>query len=447
MLIPARRCIPHAFRGAAVALCAASSALAQSDTSPMPFSRRAAGWLVSDTNLKKVYLCRDLNGDGTFNQPGEVTVFFDGANAAGLPANAADAVFSMYQAANGTVYIGNGPTKTVYALRDSDLNGDAQGATESRVFFADALVTGGNAVGLTMPTPNGICGDSGAIYICNAGTGSSPQDGVLRVRDTDADGNANGAGESSLFCDSSMLFGTTSSPFACASAGGDIFFADLRGASADVIYRCHDANGDHAIDATEFNIYLADGFGGAPAGFTCKSDGASIYTAENTGGVNPQTVYRLHDDDASGAIDVTTEATLVWSEANLPAGSIMANSFDMDVAPRALLVLSNIDNGRELILARDLNNNGLFTDAGETGVALLNTTNTNTVFPYTPRAVMAYGWPCAADFNMTGGLTVADIFDFLAAWFAGDSRADFNGQNGLGVQDIFDFLGAWFAGC
>jgi hypothetical protein len=25
--------------------------------------------------------------------------------------------------------------------------------------------------------------------------------------------------------------------------------------------------------------------------------------------------------------------------------------------------------------------------------------------------------------------------------------ADFNGVNGLGVQDIFDFLAAWFAGC
>jgi hypothetical protein len=26
---------------------------------------------------------------------------------------------------------------------------------------------------------------------------------------------------------------------------------------------------------------------------------------------------------------------------------------------------------------------------------------------------------CPADFNHAGGLTVQDIFDFLAAWFAG----------------------------
>ncbi len=436
---------PSSFRlallAAGIAACSATSVLAQSTTAPMPFSRRTAGWLVSDLNMKKVYLCRDLSGDGTFNQPGEVVIFFDGTNLGGQPTNCTDSVFSMYQSARGTVYIGNGATKTVYSIRDNNLNGDAQGTDESAVFFSDT-----NAVGISLPTPNGICGDASAIYICNAGAGSFPQDGVIRARDANADGNANGPDESSLFCDSSTLFGATSSPFACATAGGDLFFADLRGSSADVIYRCHDANTDNTIAAAELNVYLADGFGGAPAGFTCKSDGADIYTAENTGSA-AQTVYRLHDTDASGSIDVAAEAILIWSEANLPSGSIMSNSFDMDIAPGSLLVLSNGSNAYELILARDLNHNGLFTDAGETGIALLNTTNAGGVFPFSPRAVIAYGWPCAADFNMTGGITVNDIFDFLATWFSGDPRADFNGVNGLGVQDIFDFLGSWFAGC
>ena len=52
-----------------------------------------------------------------------------------------------------------------------------------------------------------------------------------------------------------------------------------------------------------------------------------------------------------------------------------------------------------------------------------------------------------ADFNGVNGVEVQDIFDFLAAWFAGDPRANFNGANGIEVQDIFDFLAAWFAGC
>ena len=42
-------------------------------------------------------------------------------------------------------------------------------------------------------------------------------------------------------------------------------------------------------------------------------------------------------------------------------------------------------------------------------------------------------------------MTVQDIFDFLAAWFAGDQNADING-GGIAVTDIFDFLTIWFAG-
>ncbi len=54
---------------------------------------------------------------------------------------------------------------------------------------------------------------------------------------------------------------------------------------------------------------------------------------------------------------------------------------------------------------------------------------------------------CPADYNGDGVVSVQDIFDFLAGWFAGDARADFNGAGGISVQDIFDFLSAWFAGC
>ena len=39
-------------------------------------------------------------------------------------------------------------------------------------------------------------------------------------------------------------------------------------------------------------------------------------------------------------------------------------------------------------------------------------------------------------------------FRFSAAWFAGDHRAGLQrGADCLTVQDIFDFLAAWFAGC
>ncbi|MFN7022555.1 MAG: GC-type dockerin domain-anchored protein, partial [Phycisphaerales bacterium] len=54
---------------------------------------------------------------------------------------------------------------------------------------------------------------------------------------------------------------------------------------------------------------------------------------------------------------------------------------------------------------------------------------------------------CKADFNQSGTLTVQDIFDFLAAYFAGNLCADINESGTLTVQDIFNFLAAYFAGC
>jgi hypothetical protein len=61
---------------------------------------------------------------------------------------------------------------------------------------------------------------------------------------------------------------------------------------------------------------------------------------------------------------------------------------------------------------------------------------------------LTYPGACPPDINQSGTLTVQDIFDFLAAYFAGQPGGDFNGSGmPATVQDIFDFLAAYFAGC
>jgi hypothetical protein len=55
--------------------------------------------------------------------------------------------------------------------------------------------------------------------------------------------------------------------------------------------------------------------------------------------------------------------------------------------------------------------------------------------------------PCTADFNVSGTVTVQDIFDYLNAWFGGDPMTDVDASGVIEVQDIFDFLNAWFVGC
>lgn len=55
---------------------------------------------------------------------------------------------------------------------------------------------------------------------------------------------------------------------------------------------------------------------------------------------------------------------------------------------------------------------------------------------------------CLADYNHLAGLSIQDLFDFLAGYFGGDSAADINQSGVLSVQDIFNFLDAYFtAGC
>lgn len=54
---------------------------------------------------------------------------------------------------------------------------------------------------------------------------------------------------------------------------------------------------------------------------------------------------------------------------------------------------------------------------------------------------------CPADFNGVGGVTVQDIFDFLAAYFGCYMTADVDDNGSLGVQDIFSFLETYFSGC
>ncbi|MCC6320277.1 MAG: hypothetical protein IT438_02435 [Phycisphaerales bacterium] len=61
---------------------------------------------------------------------------------------------------------------------------------------------------------------------------------------------------------------------------------------------------------------------------------------------------------------------------------------------------------------------------------------------------------CRGDFTQNNNVSVQDLFDFLAAYFANDPCANANDSppgpgapNGLSVQDLFDFLAAYFGAC
>jgi len=368
-------------------------------------------------------------------------VFFDGTNADGLP-SPSGAIFSMFQTSDGTVYLGDGDTDTVYACKDLNNDGDALDLGEARIWFS-----GFNASLLPLPTPNGICqGADGAIYITNAGSTSSPQDGLFRTIDLNADGDANDLGEQGYFVDETAIGLSNPAPFQCALVGNLVHFIEPRGSSADVILIARDTDNSGSVDATELGTFFtAGGPVAAPTSFTCVSDGLSIFVHESSGSA-VQEVWKLTDLDASGAIDQTDEGVSVWSETSLRAPATMSNSFDVALGPAALAIASNgTDLNDEIIVAKDLNADGDYNDPDGTIVFVQGAAGSS--FPENIRAVLFYGTPCAADINNSGSVTVQDIFDFLGFYFANDLRADINGSGSVTVQDIFDYLSLYFAGC
>jgi hypothetical protein len=410
---------------------------------PMPIARRTAGILASDSTLGVVYLVRDLNADNDANDPGEVSTFLDATNAAGLGAITGSAV-ALFQTCDGTVYVCDTATDSVYAARDVNGDGDANDAGEVRPWF-----TAANASGLTLPSPNGACqGADGAIYITNAGTSSLPQDALYRTVDLNKDGDANDAGEGTIFVDETLIGVLSATPFECAMVGSKVHFIDIRGSNPDVILVANDADGNGSVSAAELGTFFTAGGALVPAatGFTCQSDGVSVYSHASTASV-VQTVWRLTDLDASGTIDQANEGAEIWSENNLPAGFTMNNSFSFALGPGRIAISSNGvgDVNDELILAIDTDGNGVYNDAG--GTVILKQGDAAVSFPETIRTLLFYGTPCLADVNNSCDVSVQDIFDFLACYFVNSPYADINASGSVTVQDIFDFLQLYFTGC
>jgi glucose/arabinose dehydrogenase len=55
--------------------------------------------------------------------------------------------------------------------------------------------------------------------------------------------------------------------------------------------------------------------------------------------------------------------------------------------------------------------------------------------------------PCPADYNLIGGVSVQDVFDYLTAWQSRQAGADHNADQRISVQDVYDFLTDWTTPC
>jgi alpha-tubulin suppressor-like RCC1 family protein len=378
----------------------------------------------SDPDSGKVFLLVDTNGDGDAADAGERIVFFDTSNASGF-ASPTENVFQVHQASDGAVYVGDGDTDTVWRLVDGNNDGDANDAGE-----ATAWLTPANAAGVSTVTPNGIGeGPDGAIYIVNAGVSSRPQDAIYRTEDLNGDGDADDAGETTVWLDLQTVV-ATSSPYDLSFVGDTAYLIDPSGSAEDTIFAIRDADGNGTISTDEVTAFATKTATGAPIDFTAAANENGVLVWEwLADGAN--TLVRLTDIDGDGTIGAG-ETREVWNTSELPEGFAAFAGFSVAVSGNQVALTSNGDaNERNVFLLTDRNGDGDYFDADETAVLASNALDETTLLR--PRAVAFYeGEVQRADTLVSGGNHFTLFLDreMNTVYAAGENGL---GQLGVGV--------------
>ena len=407
---------------------------------PADFDARTGGLLVGDKSLDLIALTRDLNGDGDVNDADEVVTYFDNTNAEGF-ADPTPSVYSICQAADGWVYAVDGTSDTAWRLRDLNGDGDAEDLGEAGVWFDNT-----NASGLTLVTSNGVWpGDDGAVYIINAGTSSSPFDAVYRTVDLNGDGDANDAGEATLWMDIQNLY-EDSSAFEIVFMGDTAYYTDLVGGNPDALLWAEDLDGNGVIDVDEYGVVFDDNNAyGVKTSFPLATDGTSLYVMDDDdNGV--KTLYRFTDLNGSKTLDSPDEFQVIWTEDLVPEGYLLGSVFSITYGPDHKMAVesSGSDSKDNVFVLIDANGDGDYLDDGETTVWA--DANSSGEFLSSARAV-EYALPyCAADLNADGVIGQEDLGILLAS-YGMDDGGDVDGDGDTDQADLGALLALYGNPC
>ncbi len=261
--------------------------------------------MVSDSGEDSIFRLRDNNADGDANDAGEAVRWFDGrvgGNASGLIMGAPNGI--IRDATSGAWYVANSGASqpdTVLRLIDLNADGDANDAGEATEYWSYAASPGGDSV------PQAVeIGLDGNVYLMDAPSSGPNGKGVYRLVDLNMDGDAKDAGEVTPF----FIPPFTVAPFFwCLELGPDGWFytADT---GNDVVWRFRDLNADgDAQDAGESSVFWTVGAPSILWDLTVAGDG-SVYLVE---GQTTQRTWRLFDANSDGVIGAG-EVTEIYNE-------------------------------------------------------------------------------------------------------------------------------------
>lgn len=400
--------------------------------------------LAADRDRDSLFMLHDANDNGVIDEPGEVTLWFSAANAAGTlgPMNPTALAIDP---TNGMVVMGDQLNRNVYLLRDANRDGDAQDLFDSKV-AADVM----NLSGASFAFPTGAAFNAnGAPFVMNAGNASG-NDTLFRLLPGADDCDAQDAGEIALHI-AAGFFGPGNGPY----SPQEVFFTGatsgfFRNSSSGLhgIYRFADmtADGD-ADDAGETIAWWTSAASGVTpaAGFPIEPDLArpgSIYSHQvvNVAGTPTDFFYRHTDLTSDGDANDAGEALLVYSTP------------EAGFTPIDLLCLSNGDvlvsdnSGIKIYRLRDLDADGLFTSAGERTEFFSNTT----VALLQLRQINPLPEPCPGDATRDRMVGLADIAVIINNWETLSclgTFGDLNADGSVGLGDIAEIITNWGTDC
>lgn len=308
----------------------------------LPFAR-TMDLVVADTGSDIAWRLADLNQDGDYNDAGEVTALYDELVGPYLWTSPSCIVSDFL----GTVYVGDVSTDAIYAMRDQNGDGDANDAGEARIFFDTT-----NASGVAMQQSQGITVDAtGVVFVAVSNPSGGIGDQIIRLRDLNADGDANDLGEANVFYAIPGSTGTAAFSIPTKVLVGPdaaVYFADVgTGIGQRGVWRLFDSDGSGTIDASEaVNFWNPTPSNGQYWSLAIDQTGA-FYLSEHVGDV----VYRGVDADASGTI-TAAEQTVFYQ-------TTPATWWDLAVREDGTLWLCDSDGASDKITRLvDLNSDG-----------------------------------------------------------------------------------------
>ncbi len=331
---------------------------------------RPADLLVADTGADVLYRFADSNLDGDYNDAGEVLTFFaNGSQGVTLGIASALAV-----GPDGAVFLSDTSTDLVHRLVDLNADGDAADPGEVTVWFGSTGSAQPNASGLNAPSMFGVAVDVfGAVYVTNSGTSALPTDFIGKLVDLNGDGDAQDAGEAFIYTTTSTsAVGNNSVPTSVAVGPDFNVYYGESGAAGGVgrgVWRLVDTNSDgDADDAGEKSLYFTPTGAAAASivnlyGLAFDASGRLFVTDHATD--NTYGATDLNNDSvvtAGGPEEVVVfnpgAASLSWSSA-----------VGQDLNGNLVLLVVDDQAPERIHRLVDLNSDGDASDPGESGFA------------------------------------------------------------------------------